>query len=111
MKHKNISVEDVAIGLSNFNYANNLKATKELMELFDYIKDSRILGVQESSRNLECSKDYIKMYDDNYYTYKTFDELVKSEEEQNDGLTEVECRMEINHTIFRLPCGWYVQYV
>lgn len=101
MKHKNISVKEVATGLSNFTYADNLQATKELMELFDYIAETE----------LETAEDYIKMYDDNYYTYQTFDELIESEEEQSDGLTEIECRMEINNTIFKLPCGWYVQYV
>lgn len=111
MKHKNISVKEVAVGLSNFTYADNLKATKELMELFDYIKESKILGSYESSKPLENAEDYIKVYDDNFYTYQTWDKLVESEEDQNDGLTEIECRMEINHTIFRLPCGWYVQYV
>lgn len=111
MKHKNILVKEVAVGLSNFTYADNLKATKELMELFDYIKETKPLGEWASRKPLKTAEDYIKMYDDNYYTYQTWDELVNSEEEQNDGLTEIECRMEINHSIFKLPCGWYVQYV
>jgi hypothetical protein len=111
MLHKNILVKDVAVGLSNFTYANNLQATKELMELFDYLKESKILGAYESSKPLENIKDYIKMYDENFYTYQTWEALVKSEEEQSDGWTEDECRAEINQTIFKLPCGWYVQYV
>lgn len=107
MKHKNILVKEVANRLSNPTYSNDLQATKELMELFDYINESKNLGVHK----LENAEDYIKMYDDSFYTYQTWDELVQSEEEQTYGLTEIECRMEINNTIFRLPCGWYVQYV
>lgn len=101
MKYTDEMITKVANNISNPFYGRNLQATKELMELFDYI----------SRKALTTWKDYVKMYDDNFYTYQTWDELVKSEEEQNDGLTEIECRMEINNTIFRLPCGWYVQYV
>lgn len=111
MLYKNILVEDVAIGLSNFIYADNLQATKELMVLFDYLKESKMLGIYEANKPLGNAKDYIRMYDENFYTYQTWEALVKSEKEQGDGLTEDECRMEINQTIFKLPCGWYVQYV
>lgn len=101
MKHTEEMVKKVAENISNFIYKENLQATKELMELFDYI----------TRKPLETSEDYVRMYDENFYTYENFDKLVKSEEEQTDGLTEIECRMEINHTIWKLPCGWYVQYV
>lgn len=111
MKHTEEMIKQVADNISNFMYQYNLQATKELMELFDYIKGSKILGTYQSSKPLENANDYINMYDDNFYTYRTFDELIESEEDQTDGLTEIECRMEINHTIWRLPCGWYVQYV
>lgn len=112
MTHKNILVEEVARGISNPTYSSDLQATKELMELFDYIKETKPLGEWASRKPLETAEDYIQMYDDNYYTYQTWDELIKSEEEQGaSGLTEIECRMEINHSIFKLPCGWYVQYV
>ena len=111
MIHNNISVEDVAYGLSNFTYAENFQATKELMELFDNIKKSKVLGTYESKKPLDKAEDYIKFYDENFYTYGSWTDLVESEEEQGDGLTEEECRKCLNKTIWQLPCGWYVQYV
>lgn len=110
MKHTEEMIKKVANNISNFMYKDNLQATKELMELFDYLKESRP-NDYITRKSLEDWKDYVRNYDDNFYTYRTFDELVKSEEEQTDGLTEIECRMEINNTIWKLPCGWYIQYV
>ena len=111
MTHKNISVKEVAYGLSNYMYANNLQATKELMELFDYIKTEKLCSKFEYSRLLETAEDYIRLYDESFYTYITWEGLVESEAKQNEPLTEEECKELINITIFRLPCGWYVQYV
>lgn len=108
---KNIDVKDVAYNLSNFLYEENLQATKELMELFDYIKKEKPLGEYVSRKPLETAEDYVRMYDENFYTYLTWDDLVESEEEQADGLTEEECKELLNKTIWKLPCGWYVQYV
>ena len=101
MMYKNISVKEVAEGLSNYTYAENLQATKELMELFDKI----------SRKPLKTAEDYVRMYDDNFYTYSTWDELIESEEEQPDGLTAGECKEQLDKSIWQLPCGWYVQYV
>ena len=42
MIYKDISVKEVAEGISNCTYAENLQAAKELMELFDYLKDKHI---------------------------------------------------------------------
>lgn len=110
MKHTEEMIKKVANNISNFMYKDNLQATKELMELFDYLKESRP-NDYITRKSLEDWKNYVRNYDDNFYTYRTFDELVKSEEEQTDRLTEIECRMEINNTIWKLPCGWYIQYV
>ncbi len=104
------SIKKVSEGISNYTYGidnqNGGTATKELMELFDKLE-----GTWCGSK-LESEEDYIKMYDDNFYTYKTWSELVKSEIEQGaSGMTEEECQAEINNTIWQLPCGWYVQYV
>lgn len=97
-------IEIVSYGLSNWTYHGNLEATEQLMELFDNIPIPR-------RYKLNTPEDYINMYDDNFYTYQTWEALVKSEEEQNEGLTEEECKEQLNHTIWQLPCGWYVQYV
>lgn len=99
---KNIDmVKQVAPGISNVLYLKNEKATQQLMELFD--KLSRV--------ELKTADDYIKMYDDNFYTYPTWKELLDSEKDSTDGLTEEECKEQLNETIWQLPCGWYVQYV
>lgn len=96
-----LNIKKISNGISNYTYHNNLVATEELIELFNTI----------SKYPLNTEEDYIKMYDDNFYTYQTWEQLVKSELEQSDGLTEDECKEEINHSIWRLPCRWYVQYV
>lgn len=94
-------IEIISYGISNHFYHGNLEATKQLIELFDRI----------AKRPLKTLEDYINMYDWNFYTYWTWEELVKSEEEQNNGFTKEECEEQLNKSIWQLPCGWYVQYV
>ncbi len=94
----------ISYNLSNWTYHGNLEATAQLIELFNTI------DVPKRYR-LNTPEDYINMYDDNFYTYQTWEALVQSEAEQTNGFTEEECRAELNHTIWQLPCGWYVQYV
>ena len=94
-------IKNVARNISNYLYEDNLEATEQLMELFDRIARKPLL----------TWKDYVKMYDESFYTYRTWEELVRSEVEQGDGLTEDECRAYLNIHIFQLPCGWYVQEV
>lgn len=94
-------IEIISWNLSNFVYHGNFEATKQLVELFDRI----------AKRPLKTPEDYIRMYDDSFYTYWTWEELIKSEAEQSNGLTREECEEQLNETIWQLPCGWYVQYV
>lgn len=94
-------IKYISWNLSNGSYHGNLEATSQLVELFNKI----------AKKPLNDLDDYINMYDWNFYTYWTWEALVKSEEEQNEGMTEEECRAELNKTIWQLPCGWYVQYV
>ena len=96
-------IEIISWNLSNPSYNGNIEATEQLVELFNNIKIPH--------RPLNIPKDYIDMYDDNFYTYWTWEALVQSELEQTNGLTEEECRNELGETIWQLPCGWYVQYV
>ena len=99
------AIKKVAEGISNCVYWNNLQVAKELMELFNKI----------SQRELQTADDYIDMYDDCFYTYQTWEELVESENDQSDGLTEEELKKELEDdehgSVWQLPCGWYVQYV
>lgn len=99
-----VEIEITSWNLSNSLYHGNIEATKQLMELFETIDIPR-------RYRLNTPKDYIDMYDDNFYTYHNWEALVKSEEEQTNGFTEEECREELGKTIWQLPCGWFVQYV
>lgn len=94
-------IEIISYNLSNWTYNGNLEATEQLVSLFNKI----------ARRPLRTPEDYINMYDWNFYTYHTWEALVESEAEQNEGMTEEECHAEFNKTIWKLPCGWYVQYV
>jgi hypothetical protein len=99
---KDIDIKYVSRNISNYLYENNLEVTEQLVKLFDKI----------SRKPLYTEEDYIRMYDNNFYTYRTWEELVRSEVEQGSyGLTEKECKEQLNETIWQLPCGWYVQYV
>ena len=94
-------IEIISYGISNPSYHGNIEATEQLVSLFDRI----------TKRPLKTIEDYINMYDWSFYTYWTWDALVKSEAEQNNGMTEEECKEALNNGIWQLPCGWYVQYV
>lgn len=95
-------IEIISYGISNSSYHGNIEATEQLISLFDRI----------TKRPLKTLEDYINMYDWNFYTYWTWDALVESEAEQNEGMTEEECKEALNTWgIWQLPCGWYVQYV
>lgn len=101
MKINENGIKYVADHLTNFLYKDNLQATKELMELFDKL----------SAKPLDTVDKYVKMYDDNFFTFETWEELIESEREQPYGLTEKECKEQMNKSIWQLSCGWYVQYV
>lgn len=109
MKLSSENVKYVAERLSNFTYRENYQATKELIELFERIHPKLY------NRSLQSLDDVIRLYDSNFYTYKTWKELVDSEKEQSDGLTEEELKRELEDnkhgSVWKLPCGWYVQYV
>lgn len=96
-------IEIISWNLSNPSYNGNLEATKQLVELFN--------NITIPHRPLNTPKDYVDMYDDSFYTYWTWEALVESEAEQNNGMTAEECKEQLNKTIWQLPCGWYVQYV
>lgn len=98
---KNIDmVKQVASELPNVLYRNKEEVTQQLMELLDKL----------SKVELKTADDYIKIYDENFFTYPTWEALVYSEA-YIGGLTEEECKEQLNQTIWQLPCGWYVQYV
>ena len=91
-----------ANNICNYTYRDNLKAVRQLVNLFDKIR----------LRPFRSIEDYINFYDDSFYTFHTWEELILSEIEQGDfGLTEDECKDQLGSTILKLPCGWYVQKI
>ena len=109
-QHSCEDVNRVAMEM-HLRYNRNLQATDELMGLFDSLMASNIPDWM-TRHNLHSWKDYVLMYEGNYYTFETWEELIQSEVEQGkSGLTEDQCKEQLNHTIWQLPCGWYVQYV
>lgn len=104
MKLSDQEIVKVSLNLSNSLYYKNIEATRQLCEMIEKIKP-RLKDSTEPN-------DYVKSYDDDMYTYQTWDELIQSEIDQGDyGLTPTECREEMNHSIWMLPCGWFVQRV
>lgn len=101
---------EISRNISNTSYKDNLQAVVELVEQFDVIYAIGEYGFLHE-KPLDTWEDYVRMYDDNFYTYQTWQELVDSEKDQNDGLTEDELITEMGSTVWQLPCGWYVQYV
>lgn len=105
---------DVAENLSNDMYKDNLQATKELIELFYTIQHLPHIKFNSKYYPLNSPDDYVYLYDSSFYTYKNWSDLVESEKEQSEGLTEEECKELLNgeyKEIWKLPCGWYVQHV
>lgn len=60
---------------------------------------------------LNTLKDYIHEYECSWYRYSSWEELLESEEDQDNGLSEEECEKERNMSIFRLSSGKYIQTV
>lgn len=101
MKLTDKDIKYISANLSDIYYAN-LVATRQLTELFERL----------TYRELKTPDDYVKMYDDCFCTYETWEELIKSETVFcGDGLSAQECFDELNISIWQLPYGWYVQYI
>ena len=86
--------------IPNINYRYNYEATVQLISLLDLLSKNRITTPEE----------YADMYESHFYTYKTWEELVDSEK-YIYGLSENVLHSEFNKSIWKLPCGWYIQYV
>jgi hypothetical protein len=103
MKFTDEDIIQISKNLSNIIYENNVSATRELVGLIN--KLPHLISINEWS-------DVVEIYDNSFYTYTTWEDLVASEKEQGVyGLTEDELRNEMNKSIWQLPCGWYVQRV
>ena len=94
-------IKMVSINISNPLYHGNIETTKQLIKAIE-----KYVG-----RSITDWKEYVSIYDWSGFTFKTWEQLLESEKEQSDPMNETECIEELNHSIFKLPCGWYVQFV
>lgn len=87
-----------------------VEETKEIAEIFFTEKEKG--NVRLRCTELESAKDYIREYENNWYRYSTWNELLESESDMGtDGLTLIECEREKGISIFNLSSGMYVQTV
>jgi hypothetical protein len=94
-------VKNVSMSISNSSYRGKIEETMQLMDAIE----------KYNGRALTHWEQYVNIYDWSGFTFKTWEELLQSELEQSEPMSEEECLAELNHTIFKLPCGWYVQFV
>lgn len=87
-----------------------VEQAKETMETFYNQKLNNNFRLNHTE--LETVDDYVREYENNWYRYITFTELVESEKERGGyGLTEQECIDLQDEAIFKLDCGLYIQSV
>lgn len=99
----NITTSDIE-KIAKYVLCDNFEAAKDFVNLIDSLEIF-------NSSSYNTFNDYVHVYD-NFYSYETWDDLVKSEIEMgDDGLSEIELKELLNIEIFQLPCGWYVQLV
>ena len=98
MMDKTLIVQ-VSQGVTNFLYRNNLQATEELMRLLDSLSECSLIKAE----------DYIKVYDDNFFTFVTWEELLKSEEECADMYT-IPILISLNHVITEYSRSNFLSY-
>ena len=81
------------------------------MEIFKREKENGNYRLKGSSLN--TIQDYICEYETWWFHYDTWDELLKSEEEQPDdyGLKEEDLKALLNQAIFKLSSGIYIQNI
>lgn len=96
-----IVVNQLSMLLPNKAYRENLEATEQLMALLS----------EKSQKPLVTVDDYKQFYEDSCLTFTSWEELVESEEEETDKLSEEELRNLIDCIIYELPCGWFIWFI
>ncbi len=83
------------------------KETREIAEIFYTEKENENCRLR--CTELNSVKDYITEYENSWYRYPEWKQLLESEEDQGeDGLTPEECENEKGISIFQLTSGMYV---
>mgnify|MGYP004629265519 CR=1 FL=1 len=84
-------------------YKEDFEATRAMAEA---------IAAQAKPGVLSTPADYVKLYDDNFFTFKSWAELVASEKEEGElALTEDQLKQEVGRTIFQLDNGWFLERV
>ena len=104
----NMTTSDIE-KIAKYVLRDNFEAAKDFVNLIDSF-DRWNTYPRSRPRTWE---DYVRVYDANFYTYETWNDLVQSEIEMGeDGFSEDELRQLLGIHVFQLPsCGWYVHEV
>lgn len=82
-------------------YRGDFEATRAMVE---------VISAKAKPGLLNTPADYVDLYNGNFYTFKSWTELVESEKEEGElALTEEQLKNEVGRTIFQLPNGWYLE--
>lgn len=93
----------IAQGVCCPYYKEDFEATRAMAEA---------IAAQAKPGVLSTPADYVKLYDDNFFTFKSWAELVASEKEEGElALTEDQLKQEVGRTIFQLDNGWSLERV
>lgn len=104
---KKLTTEEVAIMAGVLGFTS--QETTEIAEIFYEEKQQGNHRLKYTK--LETVEDYINEWELSWCRYSTWSELLKSEEEQSEGLTAEECEELQGDAIFRLSTGMYIQSV
>lgn len=103
----NMTTSDIE-KIAKYVLRGNFEAAKDFVNLIDSLE--RYKKYRDS--NSYTWEYYVRVYDNNFYTCETWNDLVQSEAEMGeDGLSENELKELLGITVFQLPCGWYVHGV
>lgn len=84
-------------------YKGDFEGTRAMVETISTLAKPGVLNTPA---------DYVKFYDDNLFTFRSWAELVESEKEEGEfALTEEQLKAELGRMIFQLPNGWYLERV
>ena len=87
-----------------------INETREIADIFYQQKHKD--NYRLNSTSLDSVEDYIKEYENNWFRYSNWQQLIESEIEQGAcGWDEDECRELIGQAIFQLSSGMYIQTV
>lgn len=93
----------IAQGVCCPYYKEDFEATRAM---------AKAIAAQAKPGVLDTPADYVKFYDDNFFTFKSWAELVASEKEEGEfALTEDQLKQEVGRTIFQLDNGWFLERV